>query len=185
MPNIILPDGKKLSFKDKVTGLEIASKISKSLSKQALIMSVNGDLKDLSHEITKDSKVRIITPKDKEGLDVIRHDAAHMPMPSEAQLTSSPPMQTQPPQQQQPQQQAPQLNAEELKQSLQQVEQQPQPQQFQQQRPEHQPDLQATARPATAPTASVAGSKFRRMAAACARTYTVSGSCKYGCAFEE
>ena len=78
MPNIILSDGKKLSFKDKVTGLEIASKISKSLSKQALIMSVNGDLKDLSHEITKDSKVRIITPKDKEGLDVIRHDAAHI-----------------------------------------------------------------------------------------------------------
>ena len=41
-------------------------------------MSVNGDLKDLSHEITKDSKVKIITPKDKEGLDVIRHDAAHI-----------------------------------------------------------------------------------------------------------
>ncbi len=78
MPNITLTDGKKLSFKNKVTGLEIAAKISKSLSKQALIMSVNGDLKDLSHEITKDSKVKIITPKDKEGLDVIRHDAAHI-----------------------------------------------------------------------------------------------------------
>jgi len=78
MPNITLADGKKLSFKNKVTGLEIAAKISKSLSKQALIMSVNGDLKDLSHEIIKDSKVRIITPKDKEGLDVIRHDAAHI-----------------------------------------------------------------------------------------------------------
>ena len=35
-------------------------------------------LKDLSHEITKDSKVRIITSKDKEGLEVIRHDAAHI-----------------------------------------------------------------------------------------------------------
>ena len=78
MPNITLTDGKKLSFKGNVTGLEIAAKISKSLSKQALIMSVNGDLKDLSHKITKDSKVRIITPKDKEGLDVIRHDAAHI-----------------------------------------------------------------------------------------------------------
>ena len=78
MPNITLPDGKKLNFKNKVTGLDVASKISKSLSKQALIMSVNGDLKDLTHEITKDSKVRIITPKDKEGLDVIRHDAAHI-----------------------------------------------------------------------------------------------------------
>ena len=41
-------------------------------------MEVDGELKDLSHEITKDSKVRIITPKDKEGLEVIRHDAAHI-----------------------------------------------------------------------------------------------------------
>ena len=40
-------------------------------------MEVNGELKDLSHEITKDSKVKI-TSKDKEGLDVIRHDAAHI-----------------------------------------------------------------------------------------------------------
>ena len=78
MPNITLPDGKKLGFKDRVTGLDVAAKISKSLSKQALIMSVDGDLKDLSYVISKDSKVRIITPKDKEGLDVIRHDAAHI-----------------------------------------------------------------------------------------------------------
>tara|TARA_B100001029_G_scaffold178802_1_gene186368 strand:- start:227 stop:2146 length:1920 start_codon:yes stop_codon:yes gene_type:complete len=78
MPNITLTDGKKLSFKNKVTGLEIAAKISKSLSKQALIMSVNGDLKDLGHTIAKDAKVKIITPKDKEGIDVIRHDAAHI-----------------------------------------------------------------------------------------------------------
>ena len=41
-------------------------------------MEVDGDLKDLSHQITKDAKVRIITPKDKEGLEVIRHDAAHI-----------------------------------------------------------------------------------------------------------
>ena len=41
-------------------------------------MEVDGELKDLSHEITKDSKVRIITSKDKEGLEVIRHDAAHI-----------------------------------------------------------------------------------------------------------
>ena len=78
MPNITLPDGKKLSFKNKVTGLEVAEKISKSLSKQALIMSVNGELKDLSFSIQKDSSVKIITNKDKEGLDVIRHDAAHI-----------------------------------------------------------------------------------------------------------
>ena len=78
MPDITLPDGKKLSFKNKVTGLEVAEKISKSLSKQALIMSVNGELKDLSFSIQKDCSVKIITNKDKEGLDTIRHDAAHI-----------------------------------------------------------------------------------------------------------
>ena len=41
-------------------------------------MEVDGDLKDLSYQITRDAKVRIITPKDKEGLEVIRHDAAHI-----------------------------------------------------------------------------------------------------------
>ena len=78
MPNITLPDGKKLNFKNKPNGLEIAEKISKSLIKQALIMSVNGELKDLSYTIQNDSSVKIITQKDKEGLDVIRHDAAHI-----------------------------------------------------------------------------------------------------------
>ena len=78
MPNITLPDGKKLKFENKTTGLEVAEKISKSLSKQALIMSVDGKFKDLSFEITKDSKVKIITSRDKEGLEVLRHDSAHV-----------------------------------------------------------------------------------------------------------
>ena len=78
MPNITLPDGKKLGFKNKVTGFEIAEKISKSLAKEALIISVDGELKDLSFQIQKDSKVRIITSKDKEGLEVLRHDSAHI-----------------------------------------------------------------------------------------------------------
>lgn len=78
MPNITLPDGKKLTFKNNVTGYEVAEKISKSLSKQALIVSVDGVLKDLSFLIRKDSSVKIITSKDKDGLDVIRHDAAHI-----------------------------------------------------------------------------------------------------------
>ena len=78
MPNIILPDGKKLNFEKKIDGLKIAGLISSSLAKQALVMEVDGILKDLNHEITKDSKVRIITSKNKEGLEVIRHDAAHI-----------------------------------------------------------------------------------------------------------
>ena len=78
MPNIHLLDGKKISFKNSIDGFELAKKISKTLEKNALIMEVDGQLKDLSHQITKDSKVRIITPKDKEGLEVLRHDAAHI-----------------------------------------------------------------------------------------------------------
>ena len=78
MPQIKLLDGKKIDFDKAINGFDLTKKISKSLEKVALIMEVDGDLKDLSHEITKDAKVRIITPKDKEGLEVIRHDAAHI-----------------------------------------------------------------------------------------------------------
>ena len=55
MPNITLPDGKKLAFKEKVSGLKVAEKISKSLAKEALVISVDGKLKDLSYEIEKDA----------------------------------------------------------------------------------------------------------------------------------
>ncbi len=78
MPQIQLLDGKKISFTKSVSGVELTKKISKSIEKSALIMEVNGVLKDLSHEISKDSKVRFITAEDKEGLEVIRHDAAHI-----------------------------------------------------------------------------------------------------------
>ena len=78
MPQIQLLDGKKISFSRSINGFELTKKISKSIEKSALIMEVDGELKDLSHEIDKDSKVRIITSKDKEGLEVIRHDAAHI-----------------------------------------------------------------------------------------------------------
>ena len=78
MLNITLPDGKKLSFNEKVTGKKIVEKISMSLAKEALLMSVDGNLKDLSFEIEKDSKVKILTSKDEDGLDTIRHDTAHI-----------------------------------------------------------------------------------------------------------
>ena len=78
MPQIQLLDGKKIDFENSINGFDLTKKISKSLEKVALIMEVDGNLKDLSHQITKDAKVRIITPKDKEGLEVIRHDTAHI-----------------------------------------------------------------------------------------------------------
>jgi len=78
MPIITLPDGKNIEFPKEVTGLDIAEKISKSLLKQALIMSVDDELKDLYFSIKKDCSVKIFTAKDPEGLEVIRHDTAHI-----------------------------------------------------------------------------------------------------------
>jgi threonyl-tRNA synthetase len=78
MPLITLPDGNRIKFPNKVTGLEVAEKISKSLAKQATVISVDEELKDLSHVIDKDCSIKIFTSKDKEGLETIRHDTAHI-----------------------------------------------------------------------------------------------------------
>ena len=78
MPVITLPDGNNLSFQNKVTGLEIAEKISKSLAKQAIVISVDGELKDLNSIIEQDCSIKIFTSKNKEGLETIRHDTAHI-----------------------------------------------------------------------------------------------------------
>ena len=78
MPNIQLLNGKKIPFEKSIDGFELVKQISKSLEKDALIMSVNGELKDLSYIIKEDSKIKIITYKDKEGLEVLRHDTAHI-----------------------------------------------------------------------------------------------------------
>ena len=78
MPIITLPDGNDLTFPDKVTGLDVAEKISKSLAKQAMVISVDGDLKDLDFLIEKDCSIKIFTSKNPEGLETIRHDTAHI-----------------------------------------------------------------------------------------------------------
>ncbi len=78
MPDIKLLDGKKVPFTKSINGFELAKKISKTLEKEALIMEVDGELKDLSYQIKKNSVVKIVTSKDKEGLEVLRHDAAHI-----------------------------------------------------------------------------------------------------------
>jgi len=78
MPIITLPDGNNLTFPDKVTGLDVAEKISKSLAKQAMVISVDGNLKDLDFLIEKDCSIKIFTSKNPEGLEIIRHDTAHI-----------------------------------------------------------------------------------------------------------
>ena len=78
MPTITLPDGNSLDFSKKVTGLEVAEKISKSLAKQAMVISVDGELKDLDFLIEKNCSIKIFTSKNDEGLETIRHDTAHI-----------------------------------------------------------------------------------------------------------
>ena len=78
MLTITLPDGNSLNFPKKVTGKEIAEKISKSLAKQAMVISVDGELKDLDYSIEKNCSIKIFTSKNPEGLETIRHDTAHI-----------------------------------------------------------------------------------------------------------
>jgi len=75
---ITLPDGSVRRFAAPVTGVEIAAAIGPGLAKAALAMRVDGKLVDLKSEIAADAEVAIVTPKDKDGLDLIRHDAAHV-----------------------------------------------------------------------------------------------------------
>ena len=76
--NITLPDGAVRHYGAGVTGLEIAESISKSLAKASIAIRINGELSDLSLPITGDANIAIVTRKDDEALDMIRHDAAHV-----------------------------------------------------------------------------------------------------------
>lgn len=75
---ITLPDGSTKEFSDAISGMDVAQSIGSGLAKAALAVRVNGKLQDLALPITEDSSVSIITGKDEEGLDIIRHDAAHI-----------------------------------------------------------------------------------------------------------
>ena len=71
--SISLPDGKQKQFTKGVDGLLIAESISKSLSKKAVAIEVNGIQKDLSDKLLNDASVKIITLEDQAGLDIMRH----------------------------------------------------------------------------------------------------------------
>lgn len=78
MIEITLPDGAKMSFDAPVSGLQIAQKISEGLAKHAVAVRVNGTTTDLTAPITTDASVSIITTKDADSLDILRHTAAHV-----------------------------------------------------------------------------------------------------------
>src|SRR2546422_2772645 len=78
MPNIRLPDGSSKSFPGPVTVAEIGASIGAGLARAALAGKVNGKLVDTSHRIDADADVAIITERDAEGLEILRHSAAHL-----------------------------------------------------------------------------------------------------------
>ncbi|HYG01533.1 MAG TPA: threonine--tRNA ligase [Chryseosolibacter sp.] len=75
---ISLPDGSVREFPDGVKGIEIASSISEGLARNALAIEVNGEVWDLSRQITKDSSVKILTWNDKSGKNTFWHSSAHL-----------------------------------------------------------------------------------------------------------
>src|SRR3990167_10167322 len=78
MPVITLPDGTKKLFDAPVTVAAVAASIGAGLAKAALAGMVNGKLVDTSYLIEKDASLKIITDKDPEGLEIIRHSTAHL-----------------------------------------------------------------------------------------------------------
>ena len=78
MPTVTLPDDSKLKFDQPVTAAEVASAIGPGLGKAALAAKVDDRLVDTSYVIDKDSRLSIITDRDPEGLEVIRHSCAHL-----------------------------------------------------------------------------------------------------------
>ncbi len=78
MPNITLPDGSVRSFEHPVTVAEVAASIGAGLAKASLAGRVGGRLVDLSYRIESDAELAIVTEKNPEGLEIIRHSTAHL-----------------------------------------------------------------------------------------------------------
>ena len=78
MPEIRLPDGSTKSYSKNITVAEVALDIGEGLARAALAGKIGDQLVDLSHEISSDSNLSIVTARDQEGVDVLRHSTAHL-----------------------------------------------------------------------------------------------------------
>ena len=78
MIEIELPDGSKMSVEAGISGLDVAGKISEGLAKNALAVAFNGKLQDVYTPLTTNGTLSIITSKNKEGLEILRHTASHI-----------------------------------------------------------------------------------------------------------
>ncbi len=78
MPKIQLPDGSERQYDSAVTGMDIAVSIGKSLARDAVAIRVSDELWDLTRKIEDDASVEIVTRDSADGLELLRHDAAHV-----------------------------------------------------------------------------------------------------------
>jgi len=78
MPNITLPDGSQRDFEATTSGADIAASIGAGLAKAAVAVRVDGELWDLNRDIEADAAVEIVTRDSDDGLELLRHDAAHV-----------------------------------------------------------------------------------------------------------
>ena len=78
MITLTLPDGAKQQFDKPLTGIAFAESISKSLAKKALALKINGEAVDLATVIDSDCEIAVLTASDEEGVDLMRHDCAHI-----------------------------------------------------------------------------------------------------------
>jgi threonyl-tRNA synthetase len=78
MISVTFPDGASRAFEPGLSGFDIAKSLSPSLAKKSIAMAVDGTLSDLSDKITADVKIEFVTREDPRGLELIRHDAAHV-----------------------------------------------------------------------------------------------------------
>jgi len=78
MVQITLPDDSVQAFENSPTGLEVARRISEGLARNSVAAEVNGRIVDLNRPIENGARVRLITTKDEEALDIMRHSAAHV-----------------------------------------------------------------------------------------------------------
>ena len=78
MITLTLPDGAARQFDEPLTGIAFAESISKSLAKKALALKINGEAVDLATVIDSDCEIAVLTASDEEGVDLMRHDCAHI-----------------------------------------------------------------------------------------------------------
>lgn len=75
---LTFPDASQRTYDAPITGVDLANSISKSLAKRSVLLSLNDTLYDLSHTITQDARVSLLSVEDPAALDTLRHDAAHI-----------------------------------------------------------------------------------------------------------